>query len=76
MSPNLLWALLQFGPRYKFAASIGKSESWLSRRLIGRIPFSKSDQERVASALGYPVDWLFAKPTLPINEKSAAQACT
>jgi hypothetical protein len=63
--PNLVWALAQFGPRYKFAASIGENESWLSRRLVGRIPFSPSDRERIASALSYPEEWLFAKPAPP-----------
>jgi hypothetical protein len=72
--PNLIWALSQFGPRYRFAALIGESESWLSRRVIGRIPFSTADRERMAAVLGYPAAWLFAEPAPPCqDEKEAAQ---
>ena len=65
--PNLVWALAEFGPRYRFAASIGKSESWLSRRLIGRIPFSPEDRLRVAAALNFEAEWLFTQPPPPLR---------
>lgn len=57
--PNVLWAISQTGNRYKFAAMIGHSESWLSRRLLGRVPFAPEEQQIIATALGYPADWLF-----------------
>jgi transcriptional regulator with XRE-family HTH domain len=63
--PNLFWALSQFGSRYKFAATIDRSESWLSRRLKGRVEFSPEDQRAIAGALGYPVVWLFEEPKPP-----------
>jgi len=68
--PNLEWALAGFGPRYKFAASIGKSESWLSRRLIGRLDFSREDRLRIATALGYPANWLFHEATPPARARN------
>jgi transcriptional regulator with XRE-family HTH domain len=57
--PNLLWAIAQQGPRYRFAAVLGESESWLSRRLAGRFEFSDEERQRIAQELGYPRDWLF-----------------
>jgi hypothetical protein len=57
--PNLNWAVAQWGPRYRFAAALGESESWLSRRLAGRFEFSDEERQRIAHQLGYPVDWLF-----------------
>jgi DNA-binding transcriptional regulator YdaS (Cro superfamily) len=63
--PNALWAISQFGNRYKFAAMIGHSESWLSRRLLGRVVFSPSEREMIANALGYPVEWVFQEPQPP-----------
>jgi transcriptional regulator with XRE-family HTH domain len=63
--PNLVWAISQWGPRYKFAASIGESESWLSRRLGGRVEISVADRDRITGALSYPSDWLFEIPSPP-----------
>jgi hypothetical protein len=63
--PTLLWAISQFGDRYKFAGMIGRSESWLSRRLVGRVPFSTTEQETIAQSLGYPAEWLFQEPQPP-----------
>jgi hypothetical protein len=57
--PNLNWAIAQWGPRYRFAAALAESESWLSRRLAGRFEFSVEERERIAHELGYPVQWLF-----------------
>lgn len=65
--PNLLWAVSQFGNQYKLAATIGCSESWLSRRLVGRVAFNSEDREIIAKALGFPVDWLFQKPQPPTS---------
>jgi hypothetical protein len=63
--PNMLWAISQIGNRYKFAAMIGHSESWLSRRLLGRVPFSTDERQTLAKALGYPAEWLFQEPQPP-----------
>lgn len=63
--PNLIWAVGQYGPRYKLAEALGESESWLSRRLSGRIAFSLVDRAAVAQALGYPIEWLFQEPQPP-----------
>ncbi len=69
--PNLIWAVSQWGPRYKFAATLGGSESWLSRRLAGRYEFSGEERQRIAQTLSYPEDWLFQTPTPPAREQSA-----
>jgi transcriptional regulator with XRE-family HTH domain len=63
--PNLNWALAQWGPRYRFAAKLGESESWLSRKMNGRIPFSSQEREVIAKTLGYPTEWLFQEPQPP-----------
>jgi hypothetical protein len=63
--PNLLWAISQFGDRYKFAAMIRRSESWLSRRLKARVAFSAAERDAIAESLGYPADWLFQEPQPP-----------
>ena len=72
--PNLLWAVSQFGSRYKLAAAIQCSESWLSRRLLGRVPFRSEEQQTVARALGYPVEWLFQEPQPPARAAAPEQA--
>lgn len=66
--PNLIWAISESGTRYKFAARIGGSESWLSRRLSGRAEFSPEDRKKISQILGYPADWLFATPNPPSRE--------
>jgi transcriptional regulator with XRE-family HTH domain len=66
--PTLEWAIAQQGSQFRFAAALGESESWLSRRLTGRVDFTQEDRERVARALGYPAEWLFQTPTPPIRE--------
>jgi transcriptional regulator with XRE-family HTH domain len=57
--PNLEWSIAQAGSQFRFAASLGESESWLSRRLTGRTPFSAEERVRIAAKLGYPERWLF-----------------
>jgi transcriptional regulator with XRE-family HTH domain len=71
--PNLVWAISQLGTRYRFASGLSVSESWLSHRLTGRLRFSTEDRERIAKALGYPAEWLFAEPTPPAHKKNTAQ---
>jgi len=63
--PNLIWAIRRRGPQFEFAAALGESESWLSRRLTGRVEFAPAERVQVARALGYPGEWLFAKPEPP-----------
>jgi|HubBroStandDraft_6_1064221.scaffolds.fasta_scaffold861372_2 transcriptional regulator with XRE-family HTH domain len=63
--PNAIWAINQFGNRYKLAAAIGRSESWLSRRLLGRAELSFEERQTIAEALGYPPEWLFQEPQPP-----------
>ena len=63
--PNLLWAIAQFGDRYKFAAMIRRSESWLSRRLKARVTFQRCGTGNDCGIPGYPADWLFQKPQPP-----------
>ena len=73
--PNLIWCVKQFiGSQYRLAGALGESETWLSHRLTGRLSFSDADRQRIATTLGYPVDWLFAAPTPPCQaEKEAAR---
>ena len=63
--PNLAWAIRERGSQFQFAAQLGESESWLSRRLTGRVEFTDEEQERVALTLGFPADWLFQTPQPP-----------
>lgn len=70
--PNLLWAVRQAGSQFRLAAQLGESESWLSRRLTGRVDFTSEERDRLATALGYPVNWLFATPNPP-SRKVATQ---
>jgi hypothetical protein len=66
--PNALWAISQIGNRYKFAAMIGYSESWLSRRLLGRVPFTPGERQIIAKILDYQEEWLFQEPQPPARE--------
>jgi transcriptional regulator with XRE-family HTH domain len=66
--PNLLWAVRQGGSQFRLAAALGESESWLSRRLTGRVEFTAEERVRVARALNYPADWLFQAPTPPSHQ--------
>jgi hypothetical protein len=72
--PNLLWGISQFGSRYQFAAAIGRSESWLSRRLVGRVAFSSEERELIARALGYSDEWLFQEPQPPARKVATGLA--
>jgi transcriptional regulator with XRE-family HTH domain len=44
----------------EFAASLGKSQAWISRRLTGSTPFDVDDLVRIAGALGVSVATLTA----------------
>lgn len=65
--PNLVWAIRQRGNQFQFAAQLGKSESWISRRLTGRVEFADEDRQLIAQQLHYPVDWLFQIVMPPID---------
>jgi len=69
--PNLEWAISQHGSQFRFAAALGESESWLSRRLNGRSKFAPEERQKVALVLGYPDTWLFQTPEPPPRETSA-----
>jgi hypothetical protein len=75
--PNLVWAIALWGPHYRLAAELSRNESWLSRRLNGRVEFDSDERQTIASVLGYPADWLFQIPVPPpknfidIAEKSS-----
>jgi transcriptional regulator with XRE-family HTH domain len=71
---NLAWAIRQLGSQFRVALQLGESESWLSRRLTGRADFSEADRDRIARALGYPAEWLFATPNPPSRETTAQLA--
>jgi len=62
---NLIWAIAQWGTRYRFAAKLRESESWLSRSLSSRVAFTDEERRRIAQTLGYPAEWLFQEPTPP-----------
>ncbi len=68
---NLVWAIREHGSQFRFAAALGESESWLSRRLTGRVEFTAEERERLAKALGYPTAWLFQTPEPPTRNASA-----
>jgi transcriptional regulator with XRE-family HTH domain len=68
--PNLAWAIRQRGSQFQFAARLGESESWVSRRLTGRVEFSDEERNRVSEALGYTAAWLFQAPEPPTREQS------
>ena len=72
--PNLAWAIRERGSQFQFAARLGESESWISRRLTGRIEFTEEERRRIADTLGYPARWLFQAPEPPSLEQSARPA--
>lgn len=69
--PNLLWAIRQNGSQFRLAASLDESESWLSRRLTGRVEFTADERARVANALDYSAEWLFQEPQPPARRMNA-----
>jgi transcriptional regulator with XRE-family HTH domain len=72
--PNLAWAIRERGSQFRFAAQLGESESWVSRRLTGRVEFTKAERARVAEILGYSATWLFETPHPPAREPAAQLA--
>jgi transcriptional regulator with XRE-family HTH domain len=70
---NLEWAIKQRGPQFRFAAQLGQSESWLSRRLTGRAQFKAEDQQHIVELLGYPAEWLFQVLVPPMPEPESSR---
>jgi transcriptional regulator with XRE-family HTH domain len=63
--PNLLWALREKRiPQFELAATVGISESKLSRAIHGRVVLSPEERTRIAGILGYSDTWLF-RPMTP-----------
>ncbi|HEY1622139.1 MAG TPA: helix-turn-helix domain-containing protein [Streptosporangiaceae bacterium] len=64
-------------PNRRIAGQLGWSETYLSRRLTGSVPFSIDDLASVASAIGIPVAAFFdeARPrVVPFTLALAAAA--
>jgi len=70
---NLEWAIKQQGSQFRFAAQLGQSESWLSRRLTGRAEFKAEDQQHIAELLAYPAEWLFQILVPPTAEAECSR---
>ena len=71
--PNLAWAIRERGSQFQFAAQLGESESWVSRRLTGRVEFSAEERQRIAHELGYPAEWLFQIMVPPTPEPDCSR---
>jgi hypothetical protein len=70
--PHLLWAIENWGPHYRLAQAIGRSEARLSRCLSGRANFSSEERFAIASILGFPQEWLFEE-AMPPDKKLFAE---
>jgi hypothetical protein len=58
--PNLVLAIAHHSLQYRFGAVLLENQSWLSRRLNGRVEFSFEERRRVTDISGSPVDGLFS----------------
>ena len=65
---HLLWAIENWGPHYRLAHEIGRSEARLSRCLSGREDFSSEERSAIASILGFPLEWLFEEAMPPAKK--------
>lgn len=64
--PNLVWAVDEGRfPQYEFATRVGMDVSRFSRCLRGRFDFTPAEKLRICKELGFPAEWLFARPTPP-----------
>jgi len=68
---HLLWAIENWGPHYRLAQGIGRSEARLSRCLSGRANFSSEERLAIASILGFPEEWLFEEAMPPPKKRVA-----
>jgi hypothetical protein len=71
--PHLLWAISNWGPQYRLAQSISRSEARLSRCLSGRTEFSPEEQTALSRVLGFPENWLFEEVIPPAKKQTPAQ---
>jgi transcriptional regulator with XRE-family HTH domain len=68
--PNLLWAIREKRiAQFELAATVGISESKLSRAINGRVVLSAEEQSRIGDVLGYPIPWLFRAMT-PLHART------
>ena len=64
--PNLAWAIDHRRlAHYELAAKVGMERTRLSRCLNGAAEFASHEKERIAVALDFPLEWLFAEPRPP-----------
>ena len=62
--PNLVWALHEKRiAQFELAASVGISESKMSRAIHGRLELSGEECRQIADILGYSRAWLFRAMT-------------
>ena len=62
---HLLWAISNWGRRYRLAHSISRSEARLSRCLSGRANFTPEERAALSRVLRFPESWLFEEVTPP-----------
>jgi hypothetical protein len=71
--PNLVWAINDRRLAcYELAAKISVERTKLSRCMNGLVEFSPTEREKIAEALGYPLQWLFQTPMPPQREEFKA----
>ncbi len=64
--PNLLFAIGEKRlAHYELCSQVGIERTQFSRRLNGMGEFSSREKERIAGALEYPKNWLFAEISPP-----------
>lgn len=64
--PNLAWAIDHKRlAHYELALNVGMERTRLSRCLNGAAEFALREKERIATALDFPMEWLFAEPRPP-----------
>jgi hypothetical protein len=66
--PHLLWAITNWGPHYRLAQAIGRSEARLSRCLSGRTNFTQEERSALSRVLRYSESWLFEEVEPPARK--------
>lgn len=69
--PHLSWAISNWGPHYRLAQAVGRSEARLSRCLSGRANFSTEERIAIARILGFSEAWLFEEAAPPAGNRVA-----
>jgi plasmid maintenance system antidote protein VapI len=67
--PHLMWAISNWGPQYRLAQSISRSEARLSRCLSGRTNFTAEERAALSRVLGYSEPWLFEEATPEYSQR-------